>query len=373
MEPNQDIHVNLSEETWRTNYSIDQAIAQFHDQLPSHAPTPLKSLPSLARHLGLGYILLKEESHRCGLNAYKILGASWGTYRALAAKLGKPLTISLEEMGVEARKAEIILVTATDGNHGRAIARMGKLLGLETRIIVPRFLDEAAKTRIASEGPHVTVVVADGDYDEAVRWAVKEKSATKNPILVQDVAWEGYEDIPRWIVDGYSTLFAEIDLQMPSIIGDKKLDLVISPVGAGALCQAVVQHYKRVNCFVPIVTVEPVTAGCLHQSLKTDKATSIETSDSIMSGLNCGTVSSIAWPLLRLGVDVSVVVSELEAHISTQNLLGLGINAGPCGAAPLAALEKICRGRGIPGLKLDKNNVALLICTEGDREYRIPE
>jgi len=138
--------------------SSETEVLSFHRTLPSYAPTPLIPLPSLAASLNIGNVLLKDESNRFDLPAFKILGASWATYRAVAAQCGLPLTISLEELGNAARKQEIRLVTCTEGNWGRAVARMAKYLQIPAIIFVPNFMSTATQGKIASEGPEVIVV-----------------------------------------------------------------------------------------------------------------------------------------------------------------------------------------------------------------------
>lgn len=137
---------------------------------------------------------MKDESHRFDLKAFKILGASWGTYRALAERLRLPLTMPIKELGLAARMADIKLFAATDGNHGRAVARMANYLDLEAHIVVPKIMDNATQERIASEGARIEVV--EGDYDQAVNTAA-QKAAALGGLLVQDTAWPGYEEIPR--------------------------------------------------------------------------------------------------------------------------------------------------------------------------------
>jgi diaminopropionate ammonia-lyase len=169
------------------------AVEPFHHTLPGYAVTPLIALPGLAKELGLGQVLLKDESNRLGLPAFKILGASWAIYKAVAAKCSLPLTASLQELGEAAREANIELVTCTEGNWGRAVARMAKYLQIKAVIFVPEFMDEATQKKIESEG--AKVIVADGDYDYSIAKAREE--ADKGGILVMDVSWEGYDEIPE--------------------------------------------------------------------------------------------------------------------------------------------------------------------------------
>jgi diaminopropionate ammonia-lyase len=185
---------NPSAASWKhTEYSANPAVDCFHRTLPDYAITPLTPLPDLAKELGLGHVLLKDESNRLGLPAFKILGASWAIHKAVAAKCGLPLTASLQELGNAARKADIELVTCTEGNWGRAVARMAKYLQIKAVIFVPDFMDEATQKKIVNEG--AKVIVVDGDYDYSIVKAREE--ANEGGMLVMDVSWEGYEEIPQ--------------------------------------------------------------------------------------------------------------------------------------------------------------------------------
>lgn len=177
--------------------SAPSAVLEFHRTLPSYGRTPLHSLPALAAELGLGRVMLKDESGRFGLPSFKILGASYGVFRAVADELGIPVADhgpSLESLGSEARARGLSLVTCTEGNWGRAVARMAKYLGIPSKIFVPSFMPVTTRARIRSEGAEVVVV--NGNYDDSV--AVAKQEAEKNgSLLVMDFGWEGYEVIPQ--------------------------------------------------------------------------------------------------------------------------------------------------------------------------------
>lgn len=170
-------------------------VLDFHKKLPEYNETPLHPLPSLAAELGVAHIFAKDESHRFGLPSFKILGASWAVYRAVLARLGIPVSpaLSLEELGVKAKEAGLELVTCTEGNWGRAVARMGKYLGITAKIFVPEFMIEETRARIRSEGAQV--IVCKGGYDESV--VETKKEAEKGGILVMDFGWPGFEEIPQ--------------------------------------------------------------------------------------------------------------------------------------------------------------------------------
>lgn len=297
----------------------------------------------------MGRVFVKDESSRLGLPAFKALGASWAVHRVLAERAA-----SGEEPG------PVTLVTATDGNHGRAVARTARLLGQRAHVFVPRGVHPRAVAAIAAERATVTEVA--GAYDEAVRLAAEAAAARPDAVLVQDTAWAGYERIPGWIVEGYSTLCAEIDEQLTEGGHAAGPDLVAVPVGVGSLAQAVVTHYRsRPSGQSPaLLSVEPEAAACVLESLGLGEPVSVSTGETTMAGLNCGTPSSIAWPFLRDGLDAAVAAGDLAA---------LGVSSGPCGAASLAGVRVVLTGEGgeerRTALGLDASSVVVLLSTEG--------
>lgn len=188
------MYFNPSANSWSYQGTVNGAVERFHRRLPDYNVTPLINLPELAKELGLGHVLIKDESRRFGLPAFKILGASWAIYKTITAKCNLPLTCSLEELGTSARAQGLKLVTCTEGNWGRATARMARYLGIPSVIFVPESMDQATQDKIGSEGAKVTVV--DGDYDDSIQ-AAREEAEKDNSLLVMDVSWKGYEEIPQ--------------------------------------------------------------------------------------------------------------------------------------------------------------------------------
>lgn len=310
----------------------------YHRSLPGYRPTALTELPALAAELGAGRVLVKDESARLGLPAFKILGASWAIERALAGRAGPPAT----------------LVAATDGNHGRAVARVAAQRGLAARIMIPDGVHPAAVAAIAAEGAEVIRV--GGCYDDAVRQAALDAglsgpdgtlpaAASSDPgvpaLLIQDMAWPGYNEIPAWIAEGYTTMFAEIDEQLAAA-GVGGPGLVVIPAGVGSLAQAAIAYYRRPGIAGPpaLLCAEPEQAACVQRSLRAGHPVTIETAETIMAGLNCGTPSAAAWPYLQCGLDAAVAVTDAEAALAAADMARLGVPAGPCGAAPLAAARR---------------------------------
>ena len=274
-------------------------------------------------------MLVKDESQRLGLPAFKALGAWWAIHRAVQ-----------EQPGASE------LVTATDGNHGRAVARRAAMLGLAAHVFVPDVVSDVAVDAIRSEGAAVTVVP--DSYDAAVAEAAAY--AGDDRLLIQDSAWPGYEVIPQYIVDGYSTLFREIDVQP---------DLVVVPMGVGSAAQAAVTHYRSGEVAPALLGVEPASASCVTTSLLAGELLTIPTGKTVMAGLNCGTPSSLAWPVLRSGLDYSVTVEDDAALQAVDDLGAAGISSGPSGAATLAGL-RAARDR----LNLMEDSTVVLISTE---------
>ncbi|CAA9957269.1 IlvA Threonine dehydratase [Pyrenophora teres f. maculata] len=358
---------NPSAASWKyPNPCANPAVEAFHKTLPDYAVTPLTPLPELAHQLNIGQVYLKDESLRLGLPAFKILGASWAIHKAVASKCNLPVTASLDEMGAAARNTGIELVTCTEGNWGRAVARMAKYMQIKAVIFVPDFMDEATQKKIESEGAEVVVV--DGDYDYSIEKAKEE--ADRGGMLVMDVSWKGYEEIPEWVVEGYMTMLTETDRQLRDM-GIHKATHAIAAVGVGSWAQAVTMHYKAQSPPATVITVEPDTAASLKASLEAGRVTPISTGNTIMNGMNCGTTSTTAWEVLRQGVDVSVTVSDIDVHHDLQYLHSQGIRNGPCGAATMTALKKLCKGQKSK-LGLDDKSVVVLFSTEGARDYVTP-
>lgn len=320
------------------------------------------SLPSIAQELGVRAVYINDESQRCGLPSFKILGASWATYRAIAAFTKLPESTDVKVLAEAAQEARIALVAATDGNHGRAVARLAGILGLRSRILAPRGLDVRTVELIREEGAEVTIM--DGDYDAAVLMAKATSESLDTGILIQDTAFKGYEDIPQWIVDGYSTMMSEIDMQLEG----KHPDLIVTPVGVGSLAQAVVNHSKAAGHGTRVLSVEPDASACLWKSLSSGSPVPVKTRRTIVSGMNCGMVSMNVWPVLKAGIDVSVTISDAEAHEAVEEMSFLGVKTGPCRASTLTAFRY---ASSLKSLSLTKSSVVVLLSTEGTREYDV--
>jgi diaminopropionate ammonia-lyase len=342
---------------------VSPGVRDFHAALPGYAPTPLMEVPALAAQLGVGRVFVKDESTRMGLAAFKVLGASWAVHQVLRRQ--PPGT-------------EVLLVTASDGNHGRAVAWMARLLGHRAHVFVPSGVHPVAVAAIAAEGAQITEV--SGSYDEAVRLAA-EAAREPSAALVQDTAWPGYEQVPGWIVEGYSTLFAEIDTQLDVHLpgpGAGPPGLVVVPVGVGSLAQAAVAHYRsRPDGPAPaLLAVEPGTAACVLASLIRGERVSVPTGTTVMAGLNCGTPSLLAWPYLRDGLDAAVAVTDPDGIAAARTLATCGIAAGPCGGGALAGARAALTGQDAEtrraALAVDPGTTVVLLSTEGAAANPLP-
>ncbi|MFD9669218.1 diaminopropionate ammonia-lyase [Rhodococcus sp. NPDC059968] len=343
--------------------------AAFQSTLPGFEPTPLVEIPALAVELNVGRVFIKDESKRWALGAFKVLGASWAVFNEVArltGYTGEKSFAGLHKWVCE--QPPVVLVTATDGNHGRAVARLARLLGLTARVFVPEIVPEKPIARIRAEGAEITVVK--GSYDDSVCAAIAATGSDPRASLVQDTSWEGYEQVPFWTSEGYSTLFGEVDSQLESA-GAASVSLIGVPVGVGSLAHAAVIHYRSQTLTPPpsIMSVEPDTAACVLESLSDGYMHSVPTGFTIMNGLNFPTPSTIAWPYLINGMDAAVAVTDTETASAVEDLKRQGVTSGPSGASSLAGLRTMLLGDGgaerRSALGLTSHSVAVAISTEG--------
>lgn len=421
-------------------------ILPFHRSLPIYNTTPLIALSSVTVSnifpdsqgpVEFPRVFVKDESSRFSLDpsitsSFKILGASVALHRALCTHLKVPFSTNYKDVSsllLQHRTAmhsdAVELVSCTDGNWGRALAKCAGLYagGLPITIFVPVAVDATVVQRIRAEGPHVTALQISGNYDAAIA-AAREHTDKVNgyaqsyhddfiaspghkgslanqsrAVLLLDTSFAAYTRVPAWVTLGYSTCLREVDHQLQAL-GAAPATVAVCSVGVGSWAHAVVAHYKsnaaasssgapgsttpesrkrKVAC----ITVEPTAAPSLLASLHNQYITSLKETDfTIMEGMNCGTTSDLAWPILRGGVDIATVVTDKEAHEAVLALEdnktianGAGdqkgrILAGPCGAAPLAALKKLLAEGSLTGLT--KEDVVVLFSTEGQRSYGTP-
>jgi diaminopropionate ammonia-lyase len=297
----------------------------------------VRDLGAIAGELGLGGVLLKDESDRLGLPAFKVLGASWAVERALREQPDANL-----------------LVAASAGNHGRAVAHVARRRGLRARIFLPARSLAVRRDAIASEGAEVVVV--DGAYEEAVAQA-EAAGAEDGAVLIADVGADGPA---AWVVDGYATLFDEAAAQAD-------YDVILVPAGVGSLAAAAARHGAERG--TTVIGVEPETAACLTASLAAGKPVTIPTPGTTMAGLDCAEVSQAAWPSLRSGIHGTLTVGDAEVAAAMRELEDAGLSIGESGAAPLVALRRLARDEASAPLRdlvgLGASTRVLLVATEG--------
>jgi len=329
---------------------------EFHRSLPGYAPTELLEAPGIASSLGVDRVWIKDESERFGLPSFKILGASWAVYRSLCAYLEHPHdpVVSLEELRSRLEvRLPLTLVAATDGNHGRAVARMARLLGLGAHVLVPEAIAAARVDAIKGEGARVTVVA--GAYDDAVARSAEE--ADQRNLVISDTAWSGYERVPAWVVEGYRTIGWEIEHRL-SELGTKTPNTVAVQIGVGGLAAAIARQFRNSS---RVIGVEPIAAACALASVEAGKMVEVPgPHPSIMEGLNCGRVSLLAWPVISRAIDTFVSVTDEDAREAVRLLASAGIVSGESGAAGLAGLLAFA-----DRLRLAPSSTVLIICTEG--------
>jgi diaminopropionate ammonia-lyase len=319
----------------------ESAPAAFHAGLPGYRPTPLVRAPGLARMLGVADVLVKDESTRLGLPSFKILGASWATANAVRdawLDAAAPLTLDAlaDRMSREGRGRR--LVAATDGNHGRGVAWMARQLGLPCEILVPDGTTTPRIRGIEAEGAVVTVV--DGTYDDAI--IASAALAGPDAIVVSDTSWDGYEITPRRVVEGYSTMFGEIDDELARL-GLSTPDVLALQAGVGAFAAAGLAHHWT-GMAPTTVVVEPSTANCLMESARHGGVFEVPGPHrSMMAGLNCGLPSLIAWPVVSARTDHFVAIDDDVVADTMSALADDGIVSGESGAAGAAGLLAVAR------------------------------
>jgi diaminopropionate ammonia-lyase len=295
--PDNKIPENKTTEILRESKAID-----YHRSLAVYQPTPLLSIPELSKKYGIGEIFVKDESTRFGLKAFKGLGASYAIHQLVQ----KPNNIST-------------FCTATDGNHGRAVAWASKLEGRKSVIFVPKDTTQKRIASIEEEGGKV--IKTDLEYDETVEIAANACNK-EGWQLVQDTSWEGYEEIPALIMAGYLTLLKEMETDLHTL-PKPNIDIVFLQAGAGSWAGAAIWYYlNRYGKNRPkIVVVEPNEANGIFESFRAGKRVKPKGNyKTIMAGLNCGIPSMIAWELINNGTDVSMRIHDEYAERAMREL-----------------------------------------------------
>lgn len=355
----------------------------FHESFPQYSRTPLAKLTHMADYLGLGQIFVKDESYRFGLNAFKVLGGSFAIAKYIAKQTGKdvselPYSV-LTSAALREEFGQATFFTATDGNHGRGVAWAANKLGQKAVVYMPKGSTLTRLNNIKAEGADVTI--EEVNYDECVRMAADAASKTKNGVVVQDTAWDGYEEIPAWIMQGYGTMAMEADEQLMEY-GLSRPTHVFVQAGVGSLAGAVQGYFANRYPENPpkVVVVEADVAACLYKGAKAgDGNIRIVDGDmqTIMAGLACGEPNTISWDILKNHADTFVSAPDWAAAQGMRMLAAplkgdAPVTSGESGAAPfgvLACIMKLDEYRELrEHLGLKKDSKVLLFSTEGDTD-----
>ena len=346
----------------------------FHSSFPQYAPTPLAELSALAAQMGLKSLLVKDESQRFGLNAFKVLGGSYAIARHIAARLGlRPEEMTFAALKGEAAHAALgnaVFFTATDGNHGRGVAWTARELGCRAVVRMPKGTVESRVENIRALGAEVTV--EDCNYDGCVRLAARQARETAGGVLVQDTAWPGYTQTPLWIMQGYLTMALEADEQMVA-----PPTHIFLQAGVGSMAAAVAAYFRQAHPQNPpkIILVEPAAADCFFRSAANGEITAVTGEmRTMMAGLACGEPSPIAWDILKRLTAAYLSCEDAAAargmRVLARPLAGdKAIVSGESGASTLGALlDAAADEKAREALGLDGNARVLLFSTEGDTD-----
>lgn len=356
-------------------------ILNYHKSFPAYTKTPLAKLSNLAKELGVSSIYVKDESYRFGLNAFKVLGGSYSMGKVIAGKLGladEELTYDkLTSKEVKEKLGDVTFVTATDGNHGRGVAWTARELGQKSVVYMPKGSAIERLNNIKAEGADASIT--DMNYDEAVRLANK-MGEEKGWIMVQDTAWEGYEEIPRWIMQGYATMAYEAIEQLEGEVPTH----VFLQAGVGSLAGGVAgliaNYYKDKK--PTIIVVEPNAADCIYRTAAAkDGKLHFVTGDmnTIMAGLACGEPNRIGWEVLTETAEFAVSCPDWVAA-EGMRVLGNGIKddpkvvSGESGACTIGFVNAILTRNELKEFKeklgINENSKILCFSTEGDTDKK---
>jgi len=309
--------------------------------MPGYAVTPVVDMPELARTCNIASIAVKNEQERLGLPSFKPLGSSWALHERVKAVAGlsRDTLIAFPDLCRIARGlGPPTLCTASDGNHGRAVAAIAEALGCACVVLLPA--DSAASRIDAIRGHGAIVELIDGSYDEAVAAARAASRARGHWYCPDTVGVDATDDERAFASDvmtGYGTLFAEFFDQIA-----QPPDLLFVQAGVGGLSAAAVSSLRRISTKATVVVVEPEGSNAIALSLGSGAPVSIPDVPTVMACLRCQSVSAIAWPILVAGIDGAMVVTDNEVAVAVRELARKGVTAGASGAASIAGALAAC-------------------------------
>ena len=314
----------------------------------TYKPTPLVELNKLSNYLNVNKIYYKDEGFRFHLKSFKALGGAFAVDKIV--KETKTNTVA----------------TATAGNHGRSVAWGAQKLGINCKIFISEFVSEERASAMRELGAEVIRVK--GNYDASLKECLR-KSKENNWEIVQDVSWENYMDVPKYIMAGYSIMIKEIIDELK----DEKITHVFLQAGVGGMAAAAIAGFAKFSKYVPsFIIVEPEDAECVLESIKNSKPTSINIKkESIMGGMSCGDVSTVAWDILKNSSNYCLSISDqgiasTVALLSNEEFSKNKIIAGECGVPGIISLISLMKDQEkIKDIRINKNSKILLIGCEG--------
>ena len=324
---------------------IDEAIESI-SSWDNYAPTPLLKLNKLKDELKFNNIYYKDEDKRFNLKSFKALGGAFAVYK------------------IASKKKNITVSTATAGNHGRSVAWGAQRLGLKCKIFISEFVSESRAE--AMRNLDAEVIRLKGNYDNSLKECIEQSNKTKWEI-VQDVSWEGYKEVPKLIMAGYTIMVKEIIDE----IDKNSITHVFLQAGVGGMAAAMIAGFAKLSIKIPqFIIIEPENADCVFQSIKNNRPTTVDIKkETVMGGMSCGDVSSIAWEILKNSANycltipdeaISTAVALLaEARLSDEKIIG-----GECAVPGVIALIGSFNNKEyLDKLKLNaKSNVLLFGC-----------
>lgn len=355
----------------------------FHESFPQYSTTPLAKLDNMASYLGVKELFVKDESYRFGLNAFKVLGGSFAMAKYIAQQTNKDVSelpynvLTSDKLREEFGQATFF--TATDGNHGRGVAWAANRLKQKAVVYMPKGSTKTRFDNIAKE--NATVTIEEVNYDECVRMAAAAAAETPHGVVVQDTAWDGYEEIPAWIMQGYGTMAMEATEQLNENGCDRPTHVFVQ-AGVGSLAGAVTGYFVNRYPENPpkIVVAEAEAAACLYKgaAAKDGKIRIVEGDlETIQAGLACGEPNTISWDILKNHVTAFVSCPD---WVATKGMRLLAapfkgdpqVISGESGAVPtglLAAIMQMDEYKDLRDyLQLDENSKVLAFSTEGDTD-----